>query len=163
MERLPAVRAARPHGPYMLGGHCAGGMVALEIARQLLRDGEEVHCVVMIDTVAPRAPKLVFPGISVGTAHSRRRAASPPPAADEAPTSAFARYRDAIKKYAPAPYPGRVVVLRPEQHPDPRPAMGWTAYALEARSVPVPGDHHSVLTRHLEATAAQVRACLQSS
>ncbi len=81
-ERLPAVRAVRPRGPYVLGGHCAGGMVALEIARQLMREGEEVCCVLMIDTVAPRPPKLVFPGVSVGAdvQRPRRRSAAASPA-----------------------------------------------------------------------------------
>ena len=162
-ERLPAVRAARPRGPYVLGGHCAGGMVALEIARQLVRGGEEVSCVVMIDTVAPQAPKLVFQGISLGAEpqRSRRRSADTLPV-DETPGSAFARYRDAIKRYVPAPYAGRVVVLRPENHRDTRPAMGWTAFAPGAQTVIVPGDHHTVVTRHIDSTAAHVRTCLQT-
>jgi thioesterase domain-containing protein len=81
--------------------------------------------------------------------------------ADDAPGSAFARYRDVIRKYVPAPYGGRVVVLRPENHPDTRPAMGWTAFVPGAQTVVVAGDHHTVITRHLDATAAQVRSCLQ--
>jgi thioesterase domain-containing protein len=162
-ERLPAVRAARPRGPYVLGGHCAGGMVALEIARQLVRDGEEVSCVVMIDTVAPQPPKLVFPGISVGheTQRSRRRSVAAPPA-DDAPGSVFARYRDAIKRYAPAPYAGRLVVLRPENHRDTRPAMGWTAFVPGAQMLVVPGDHHTVITRHIDVTAVKILACLEA-
>jgi amino acid adenylation domain-containing protein len=161
-ERLPAVRAARPRGPYVLGGHCAGGMVALEIARQLVREGEEVSCVLMIDTVAPRAPKLVFPGISVGNdvPRSRRRSLAAP-LADDSPGSVFAGYRDAIRRYAPAPYEGRVVVLRPENHRDSRAAMGWGAFAPGAQTVVVAGDHLTVITRHLDATAAKVRSCLQ--
>ena len=162
-ERLPAVRAARPRGPYVLGGHCAGGMVALEIARQLQSEGEEVSCVLMIDTVAPRAPKVVFPGLSIGqdVPRSRRRSLVTP-SGDDAPGSAFAGYRDAIRRYVPAPYKGRVVVLRPENHRDERPAMGWTAFAPGAQTVVVSGDHLTVITRHLDATAAKVRSCLQS-
>jgi len=162
-DRLPAVRAARACGPYVLGGHCAGGMVALEIARQLMRAGEEVSCVVMIDTVAPQAAKLVFPGLSIGTEvqhRSRRHSAKAAPVEEE-PGNAFARYRGAIKRYAPAPYAGRVVVLRPENHLDMRPAMGWSRLIPDAQMIVVPGDHHTVITRHIDATAAQVRACLQ--
>ena len=160
-ERLPAVRAARPRGPYVLGGHCAGGMVALEIARQLMREGEEVCCVLMIDTVAPRPPKLVFPGVSLGAdvKGPRRRSTAALPVND-APGSALTLYRDVISKYVPAPYAGRVVVLRPEKHPDTRPAMGWTTFVPDAETLLVPGDHHTVITRYLDATAAQVRSCL---
>ncbi|TME46626.1 MAG: hypothetical protein E6I60_14960, partial [Chloroflexi bacterium] len=53
-DRLQAVRAARPHGPYVLGGHCNGGMVALEMAHQLRAAGERVKVVVLVDTSAPR-------------------------------------------------------------------------------------------------------------
>jgi thioesterase domain-containing protein len=52
-SRLEAVRGARPHGPYVLGGHCDGGLIALEMARQLHEAGELVELVVMIDTHAP--------------------------------------------------------------------------------------------------------------
>ncbi len=52
-DRLRTVRAARPHGPYALGGHCYGGLVAFEMARQLRAEGERVEAVVMVDTPAP--------------------------------------------------------------------------------------------------------------
>lgn len=52
-DRLRAVRAARPRGPYALGGHCYGGLVAFEMARQLRAEGERVEAVVMVDTPAP--------------------------------------------------------------------------------------------------------------
>jgi amino acid adenylation domain-containing protein len=52
-DRLRAVRAARPRGPYVLGGHCYGGLIALEMARQLQAEGERVEAVVMVDTPAP--------------------------------------------------------------------------------------------------------------
>lgn len=163
-ERLPAVREARPRGPYILGGHCAGGMVALEIARQLDREGEEVSCVVMIDTVAPQPPKLVFAGLSLGAdvARPRRRAAAASQD-DPAPGGAMARYRAVIARYAPAPYAGRLVVLRPEGHGDTRPAMGWTAFNPQAQTIVVPGDHHTAITRHIDVLAARLRAHLHGS
>jgi thioesterase domain-containing protein/acyl carrier protein len=52
-DRVRAVRAVAPRGPYVLGGHCFGGIVALEMARQLRASGERVEAVVMIDTPAP--------------------------------------------------------------------------------------------------------------
>jgi hypothetical protein len=52
-------------------------------------------------------------------------------------------------------------VLRPENHLDMRPAMGWSRLIPDAQMIVVPGDHHTVITRHIDATAAQVRACLQ--
>jgi thioesterase domain-containing protein len=37
----------------VIGGHCNGGTIALEMARQLRASGEEVELVVMVDTRAP--------------------------------------------------------------------------------------------------------------
>jgi thioesterase domain-containing protein len=50
---LAEVREARPRGPYLLGGWSFGGLVALEMARQLHAIGEAVPLVVLVDTPAP--------------------------------------------------------------------------------------------------------------
>ncbi|HZP38450.1 MAG TPA: AMP-binding protein [Methylomirabilota bacterium] len=63
-ERIQAVRAARPRGPYVMGGHCYGGIVALEMARQLRAAGEQVEAVVLIDTPAPARRARVLRGVS---------------------------------------------------------------------------------------------------
>jgi len=52
-DRLAAVRAIRPHGPYLLGGYCNGGLVALEMARRLQAEGERVEVVVLVEARAP--------------------------------------------------------------------------------------------------------------
>ena len=54
-DRIRALRSVRPHGPYVLGGHCHGGLIALEMARQLRAQGEEIELVLMVDTDAPTA------------------------------------------------------------------------------------------------------------
>jgi amino acid adenylation domain-containing protein len=53
-DRFRAVRAMRPRGPYVLGGHCNGGLVALEMARQLRADGQRVDLVVLVEARPPR-------------------------------------------------------------------------------------------------------------
>src|SRR5207248_1352315 len=50
---LIEVRRCQPHGPYFLGGLCAGGVISFEMAAQLERDGEEVELVVLLDAVEP--------------------------------------------------------------------------------------------------------------
>lgn len=50
-ERLQIVRAAQQHGPYVLGGHCNGALVAFEVSRLLIAAGEKVDLVLMIDPV----------------------------------------------------------------------------------------------------------------
>jgi thioesterase domain-containing protein len=51
------IRKKQPRGPYMLGGMCAGGNIAYEMASQLTRDGERVELVALLDAVTPQAPK----------------------------------------------------------------------------------------------------------
>ena len=48
----------KPHGPYVLGGFCFGGVLAFETARQMVEAGEEVRLVALFDAAAPGFPKL---------------------------------------------------------------------------------------------------------
>lgn len=45
--------ALSPRGPWVLGGHCFGGVVALEMTRQLESAGCEVARLVLIETIPP--------------------------------------------------------------------------------------------------------------
>ncbi len=46
---LKTVRSVRPHGPYVIGGFCIGGLVAQELARQLAAEDEPVERLLIID------------------------------------------------------------------------------------------------------------------
>lgn len=46
---VEAIRSVRPHGPYALGGFCLGGLIAFEVAQQLVTAGESVERLVIID------------------------------------------------------------------------------------------------------------------
>jgi amino acid adenylation domain-containing protein len=48
-DRLAAVRAVQPAGPYRLGGFCTGGVVAFEMARQLEAQGEQLETLLLVD------------------------------------------------------------------------------------------------------------------
>ena len=54
---LKELRAKQPRGPYMLGGLCAGGVIAYEMASQLKSAGETVKLVALLDAAKPRARK----------------------------------------------------------------------------------------------------------
>jgi len=45
---LSEIRKVQPAGPYHLGGYCFGGLVAHQMAQQLLLEGERVAAVVML-------------------------------------------------------------------------------------------------------------------
>jgi amino acid adenylation domain-containing protein len=59
-EFLAELRAFQPEGPYLLGGDCVGGILALEMARALLQKGQEVKLLVMSDTERPTAVRGFF-------------------------------------------------------------------------------------------------------
>src|SRR5262249_39565166 len=51
-DYLEAVQTVQPHGPYLLGGWSMGGLIALEMAKQLEAQGEEVRLLALFDTKA---------------------------------------------------------------------------------------------------------------
>ncbi|WP_017654192.1 non-ribosomal peptide synthetase [Fortiea contorta] len=52
---IQAMQNVQPQGPYFLGGHSFGGIVAYEIAQQLVKLGHEVALVAILDAPAPVA------------------------------------------------------------------------------------------------------------
>ena len=55
---LQEIRTLQPRGPYLLGGFCFGGLLALEAARQLIAAGEEVSAVILLQTMHPDAAQF---------------------------------------------------------------------------------------------------------
>jgi thioesterase domain-containing protein len=51
-RHLAALRRHRPHGPYRLAGNCNGGLIALEVARRLVEEGETVEPLLLVRTFA---------------------------------------------------------------------------------------------------------------
>ena len=54
-QYVEAIRTVHPNGPYQLAGYSGGGLIAMEMAQQLKKDGAQVSLVAMIDTLAPSA------------------------------------------------------------------------------------------------------------
>ena len=52
------MRKVQPHGPYFVGGMCAGGVIAYEIARRLQSQGETVGMVALIDAADVGAEEI---------------------------------------------------------------------------------------------------------
>ncbi|MBT9597540.1 MAG: amino acid adenylation domain-containing protein [Vitreoscilla sp.] len=50
------IRSVQPHGPYILGGLCAGGTIAFEVARQLQTQGETIAALALFDAADIAAP-----------------------------------------------------------------------------------------------------------
>ena len=61
---LKEVREVQPKGPFYLGGYCLGGLVAFEMAQQLLREGEEIAFLAMISSSTPNHLRNTLPHLS---------------------------------------------------------------------------------------------------
>lgn len=45
------IRAIQPQGPYIIAGHCLGGVLAYEIARQIRQEGKEIGLLALFDPI----------------------------------------------------------------------------------------------------------------
>jgi thioesterase domain-containing protein len=51
------IRSIQPRGPYLVGGMCAGGVIAYEMAACLKKRGEQIQLVAILDGATPQAAK----------------------------------------------------------------------------------------------------------
>jgi oxalate---CoA ligase len=65
------IRARQPQGPYWLGGYSFGGIVAFEIAQQLIRQNQEIALLALFDAWAPGFPRISPPLQRIGL-HARK-------------------------------------------------------------------------------------------
>ncbi len=59
-HHIEKMRSIQPYGPYLVGGMCAGGVIAYEVARQLQGSGETVAMVALLDAADVAAPPRVW-------------------------------------------------------------------------------------------------------
>ncbi|WP_426211487.1 non-ribosomal peptide synthetase [Massilia sp. TWP1-3-3] len=50
---IAAIKSVRPEGPYRIGGHCVGSMIAYVIVQKLLAQGDAVDILLVLDAPAP--------------------------------------------------------------------------------------------------------------
>jgi amino acid adenylation domain-containing protein len=55
--QVQSIREVQPHGPYVIGGFCLGGLIAYEVAQQLAAAGEAVEQLLIIDVIL-NSPRL---------------------------------------------------------------------------------------------------------
>jgi amino acid adenylation domain-containing protein len=155
-DRIGAVRERRPHGPYIVGGYCNGALVAFEMARQLIAEGERVPLVVMIE-----APALSVDRASATAAVERYVTFAPDGrarilGAQESQTL----YARAMAAYRAGRYPGELLILRSHLLDELEPEKGWTPLATSAFIHVLPGDHNTLVTRHVGEVAVLTRSAI---
>jgi amino acid adenylation domain-containing protein len=183
-ECLAELRAVQPKGPYLLGGHCLGGIAALEIARMLTADGEEVKLLFLVDTERPtpsrRAafklhylrlwPKniaAVLSDIVHASGAERlqkirgviRRKIEP----DQFYKSKV-RYSRMLLNHSPDPYAGRIAVIVNQEQAQHDKDLGWSGFPecdLEIYSAP--GSHSTMFAEHVKHVAQVILKCMDEA
>jgi oxalate---CoA ligase len=159
-DRLPAILAEQPTGPYRLAGHCVGGIVALETARLLMRLNHRVEAVVMIDSplmiggAAPRIPQAESRAPEIG-------AREPVRAPDDAPVEpaspefdwGLEHYQRSLAAYSPIPLPVSLLVLASQFD-----GRGWVQLSGDADLIEIPGGHFDWVTGRINDLARYLRS-----
>jgi pimeloyl-ACP methyl ester carboxylesterase len=155
LERLPEILAFQRQGPFRLGGHCVGGMVAFETARLLIASGYEVELVTMVDPIWTPGGKP-WPTLPKRTEAANTHKQVLPNM--KATPESWEQYGNALLSYAPSPLQVRMLVFSAVF--DGRP---WHQVSSRVTLVEAPGwGHYDLVTFRSPFFAAQVNQQLRS-
>ncbi len=186
-DYLAALRSHRPRGPYIVGGMCAGALVALEMGRLLRIEGEVVPTVVMIEPNAVLnlnpPQRQLEPSLEKAAAEQLKQAARlwftmNRPALDSLPVDvdtpqglergaeAGARLIFAYERYRVQPYSGQVDIFASEPYSKliTNPNLPWRKEILLGNWAihTVPGTHEELFVRNSAPLLAGIRKVIRS-
>jgi amino acid adenylation domain-containing protein len=172
---LQEMQAIHPQGPYRLMGFSFGGVIAFEVAQQLVAKGEKVDLLVLFDTFAPGLEPLPLFQQSLRSKHllySVRKAGI---------RKTFQRAKDRVVgvfsepqqnssnemyAYVPQAYGGHVILFNAidkfssyKFSPD----LGWKKFITgELEIHDISGDHSSLLEEpHVRILASALKKCIE--
>jgi amino acid adenylation domain-containing protein len=192
---LASIRGVQPHGPYRIGGASMGGMVAWEMAQRLRDAGEAVELLALMDTpcgeqmpARPQHDWELVGGVMAGRVPLTPAELAPLSLDDQLRyaldkagragaggglTLAAARRLvevlranvDALFRYAPRAWPGRLLFFRARERraiDPPRPELPWIELAEAGTEVVLVAGNHETMHEppHVLRTAERLRSCL---
>jgi amino acid adenylation domain-containing protein len=176
---LEEIMAVDPTGPYLLAGACMGGLIAFEMAVQLVQKGRPVGLLALLDTDYPapdgrrlrRTERLASPvrdalrilRWSAIRALGLGRRARWLPAYRKFIQHMHGRARRA---YRPAFYPGTLTLLlaAERRYPGEDLRLRLGRCARDLRTIRIPGDRAGMLEPPaVEEVARQLQRCLQAT
>ena len=174
---LAGIRQLQSTGPYILIGYSFGGLIAWEIAQRLLKSGQEVGLLAMLDSYpavefldfrlrarlfARHAATRAFSALRTNRPGEDKTIAADPIPLDETQRRAIDLVKEserrAWKSYRPRYYPGKIRFVRPE---------GTSAFPKDVHAVwahlangfeleTVGGNHLGMITSHVDSVAEVV-------
>jgi len=189
---IEAIRGVQPKGPYLLGGHCLGGLIAFEMAQQLRYQGQETSLLAMLNTGNPalfnrpnrtrRSLQRLFHWTRRFAHHGHFLVRRP---LWEHPSYIFEKVQVVQKimtrrsriwkvnhraaySYLPKSYPGQAVVFLPQESPPehfPDSRLGWKdVVAGGVEFFEVPGDLRTMLLNpHVNVLGKHLKDLLDSA
>ena len=158
---LKIVTDRQPSGPYVLGGHSWGGVLALEVAKKLKARGEQIDLVILYDAYEPMYARKAFQsrrlkqGLRSPLQLSRKLVRRLLPfgrSLDDKKTGhrshRWQAKRHSSDNYRPTVCDLPIVMFRAGDQSafgifDPK--LGWGDNLTNAEIVEIPGDHHGIL------------------
>jgi thioesterase domain-containing protein len=192
-EFLKELRAVQPRGPYLLGGMCVGGIAALELARVLMEEGEQIQLMLLVDTErsgpeTARAAELNYirrrmrhiRQVLSTIAHAGKRDKvqmvrtlfrrkmgwedSPEILQQDRYYRSKMRYWRMLYAHCPQKYPGRLVLVVNEEQHRFNPDLGWPGFADGGLEILTsPGTHETMFTEHRRAAAKTILHCIDGT
>jgi thioesterase domain-containing protein len=191
---LKEIQVIQPEGPYSLGGAGVGGIIAFEMAQQLTSQGKSVGTLVLMDTVLPRPFQSgTYSSGPVGSLrYYVRRVTSHVEKREVMKTTreslreeygrlthnmpgvpnyeVWAQTQKAADNYIPRVYPGRCVLLVPEERSgfpaDPRARIDpWRNFATgKFIAHVIPGQHLGIFKEpYVRVLAQKLKQCLDEA
>jgi amino acid adenylation domain-containing protein len=173
-DYIQRMKSVQPTGPYFLSGYSFGGIVAFEMAQQLIAQGQKIALLMLIvpsnwhhirfgTRGAKERLKSICRKFIYGVSELYLSKGKP------IPVSLRARYGTevslrALRRYTPKLYPGRIVLLTTHderQHLE----ASWRKLALKGIDLfELPGDHFDIFNeRHRKQWLQQIVSCLRDA
>lgn len=159
------LRSVQPHGPYAIAGYCFGAIVAVEMAQQLVRAGDRVALIAVVNGASPRYMREhhVWRGWRWALRarwyllRARVSAMLGRSLADGwRQDTIFLISGDAEKRYRPSVYDGKLLLFKAAGLYD-EATLGWHGLFTEGVEViEIPGEHEGERTAMDEPHVRQI-------
>lgn len=161
---IEEIKTVQPEGPYLLGGRCVGGRIAFDMAQQLMREGQKVLSLVLVES--PLSRRMIDPLVAEETKQNilKIRALG----LEQASTlqKVVAANNAAARKYKPRIYVGQIAYFNAEDHE--RDALfdfGWARWTTNKVDIyEIPGNHKTISEEpNIQVFANALSNCLNKS
>jgi aspartate racemase len=172
------IRALQSQGPYLLMGSSFGGLVAFEVAQQLIKAKQEIALLLLVDTgfyqktiwqekltnLSNKNIKEIINKFIKKIHHKRLE--NKQKNTLTVPDLLMTKRYYLLQKYQPKIYPYKITLLRvTEQLEENSFDLGWRKFeefpGLDVQILPIPGNHGTMfLEPNVQIMAKQINACL---